>query len=94
LLRNSEFQRPGRLQAGFYRLSSRPRRIQWFGGVNVSSMEELDWQLDTNLSAGIAWPSGRRQWRLGLMVYDGRVPLGEFFRFDERYVALGWWLDP
>ena len=46
------------------------------------------------LHLGLSVPAGDRRWRLGVALYDGRMPLGELFRFDESSVAVGLWLEP
>ena len=97
VLRTPELQDPGRLQAGLERRSAEPvfGRYGWYAAINLTSFEESDWSLDTTAHVGLAISSGGvREWRFGLAYHDGRVPLGEFFQDRERYVVLGFWLDP
>jgi hypothetical protein len=87
----------GRLQLGaelHRRLGGRREGLGWYGAANLEANEERDWRLDTSLQVGLRVPSGNRLWRVGVAVNDGRMPLGEFFRFDERTLSLGLWLEP
>jgi hypothetical protein len=89
-------QERGRAQAGaeFHRAARSRERLGWYAAVNLEAMEEREWNLDTSLHVGLRVPAGDRRWRVGLAFSDGRVPLGEFYRSDERSVALGLWLEP
>ncbi len=89
-------QEQGRAQAGaeFHRAAWSRERLGWYAAVNLEAMEEREWSVDTSLHVGLRVPAGDRRWRVGLAFYDGRVPLGEFYRSDERSVALGLWLEP
>jgi hypothetical protein len=87
----------GRLQLGgeLHRpVSGRRAGLGWYGAANLEANEERDWRLDTSLQVGLRVPSENRLWRIGVAVNDGRMPLGEFFRFDERTLSLGLWLEP
>lgn len=91
-----ELQEPGRLEAGVeydgpLRLLS--GRAGWFAAVDATAYQESDWRPDVTVHAGLSFPKRERRWRLGVLLYDGRVPLGEFFRDEESYVGLGLWLD-
>lgn len=95
-LRNEDVQEPGRAQLGleYERAESLwKKRLGWYVALDVSAAEERDWQVDTSVDLGLSLRSGARKWRAGLGFYDGRVPLGEFFQDDERYVSFGLWLD-
>ncbi len=72
----------------------RAARLGWYAAANLEAMAERGWSVDASLHAGLLVPAGDRRWRLGVAFYDGRVPLGEFFRSDERSVTLGLWLVP
>lgn len=90
-------QKPGRLQFGLEHESAGSLgrgRAGWYVALDLGAFEERGWQVDPTLQIGLLVPSGDRRWRIGLGVHDGTVPLGEFFREDETYVALGLWLDP
>jgi hypothetical protein len=96
VLRNEELMEPGRAQVGLEVEAAESlwkRRIGWYAALDVSATEERDWSVDVSLDVGLLLRSGARTWRAGLGFYDGRVPLGEFFRDDERYVSFGLWLD-
>jgi hypothetical protein len=90
-------QEPGRFQTGLEH-SGGPvfggERVRWYAATNLELMEERDWQLDATLQAGLRIPSGDRTWRVAVTYYDGRIPLGEFFQDDERYLILGLYLNP
>lgn len=88
-------QQPGRLQLGAELHRPTPReRLGWFAALDLEAMEERDWQVDGSLHLGLAVPAGDRRWRIGVALYDGRVPLGEFFAEDEPTVGFGLWLEP
>ena len=95
-LRNEDLQRPGRAQLGLEYEAAESlwkKRLGWYVALDVSATEERDWGVDASLDVGLSLRSGARAWRAGLGFYDGRVPLGEFFQDDERYVTFGLWLD-
>jgi opacity protein-like surface antigen len=90
-------QEPGRLQIGLEREAAASLgrgRLGWYAALDLGAWEERDWQIDPSLQVGLLVPSGDRRWRIGLGYHGGSVPLGEFFREDETYLALGLWLDP
>lgn len=89
-------QEPGRLQLGFEHESagSLGGRVGWYAALDLGALEERGWQVDPTLQVGLLVPSADRRWRVGLEVHDGSVPIGEFYRTDETYVALGLWLAP
>lgn len=89
-------QDPPRAQLGWVYESPRTLwdgRMGWYWGVDVSSWEERDWEIDSAFQIGVALPTGGDTWRAGLSVVDGRPPLGEFFKDSETWVSLGVWLD-
>ena len=69
-------------------------RLGWYAAMNLGAFEERDWQVDPTLQLGLLIPAGGRRWRFGVGYHGGAVPIGEFYRGDEDYVALGLWLDP
>jgi hypothetical protein len=90
-------QEPGRLQLGVEHEAAGSLgggRAGWYAALDLGAFEERGWQVDPSLQIGLLVPSGDRRWRTGLTVHTGGVPLGEFFREDETYIALGLWLDP
>ena len=89
-------QEPERLRATVEYLAAETLwqgRFGWYAAIDLSSFAERDWQLDWAVDLGLLLSSWPRRWRLGLEVYDGRAPLGEFFQSDQRFVSFGLWLD-
>lgn len=95
-LRNRKLQEPGRLQLGVEYESAWTfwgNRLRWYAAADSAATEERDWKISATLQVGLVLQDTERRWRLGLEHYDGRSLLGEFFRDDEIYTALGLWLD-
>lgn len=95
-LRNPDLQKPWRIQMGAQFESKTgfwDNRLRWYGGLDLSAMEERDWRIDTAIQAGLTLRAGGRPWRLGLELHDGRPSIGEFFQATERRISLGLWLD-
>lgn len=94
-IRTEELQEPGRLQAGieYQELSAWGGRWGWYAAIDLQAFEERDWTIDPTVQVGLTAPAGERRWRVGVGYHDGRVPIGEFFQIDERFVVLGLWLD-
>jgi hypothetical protein len=94
-LRNSELQKPGRVEAGIEYQT--PRALVWglsgYAAVDLNAFEESDWDVDTTVQTGLSLPSGLRTWRAGIEFHEGRPNLGEFFQDRERWVGFGIWLD-
>ncbi|MGD8712606.1 MAG: DUF1207 domain-containing protein [Thiohalophilus sp.] len=91
--RNKAVQKPWRWQTGLQYWPGTKPTTGWYAGLDIGATEERDWQVDTTLQWGWLIPAGSRQWRVGLEYYDGKVPLGEFFQDDERYISIGLWID-
>lgn len=95
--RNEELQDPGRLEAGIEYdapgVLGRTGRWGTYAALDLNAWQERDWRPSVGAAAGFRAAAGDRTWRLGVAVYDGQVPLGEFFQVDERYVILGAWMD-
>jgi len=93
---DNELRQPGRLEVGA-EWRGDPRfvagRAGWFAALDVAAFEESDWSPDLTLHAGLAFAGDGREWRVGIVWYDGRNPIGEFFQAEESYVGLGLWLD-
>lgn len=89
-------QEPGRLQFGLEHESagSLGGRVGWYAALDLGAFEERDWQVDPTLQLGLLIPAADRRWRAGVEIHDGSVPIGELYRNDETYVALGLWLAP
>lgn len=95
-IREESGQEPGRAEVGLEYLAPgvlRGGRWGWYWAVDLSSVEERDWQVDPATQVGLAIPSGDRRWRIGVGAYDGRMPIGELYQDDERYLFGGLWLD-
>jgi hypothetical protein len=93
---NEDLQEPGRLQAGFE--FERPQSVWenllgWYAALNLSSMQERDWKVDIALQTGLSLPVKERMHRVGIEVYRGRPPLGEFFQDTEMQITFGIWVD-
>lgn len=66
----------------------------WYAALDVSAYEENDWDANVTIQAGVALhPDRGGVWRVGLELYDGRSPLGEFFQEEETHFAIGFWID-
>ncbi len=97
-LRNTDVQEPWRIQGGMeweaddLFLSGRGG---YYAAVNIGAAEELDWEEDITLQAGIVISARRfyRQFRIGLIYRDGRSLIGEFFQDREEWWGIGLWLD-
>lgn len=97
-LTNEDLQEPWRGQAGLEVGIPRTKttsveHLDWgpFLAVDLESMQERDWQVDTTVQAGIYGLRQRDVWRFGLEFRDGRVPYGEFSFTDETYVGVVLW---
>lgn len=92
-----DLQEPGRVQLGIEHESpgslGETGRWGWYAAFDASAYQERDWEPNLTLSLGLLADRGERRWRTGVTVYDGRTPIGEFFRRDETYAVLGLWLD-
>lgn len=90
-------QQPGRAEAGVeYEVPGafgRSGRWGWYAAFDATAYEERDWEPDLALGVGVLADGGERRWRAGVTLYEGRTPIGEFFRSDERYAVVGIWLD-
>jgi len=96
-LRNEDLMEEGRVQFGLQaELRDLGLRMPPYAALDVSAYEEDDWEENVALQLGVLRRSagGDSTWRFGLEYYDGRSPIGEFFRERERHVAIGVWLDP
>jgi hypothetical protein len=94
---NEDLQEPGRLQAGFefeHSLKSVwGNLLGWYAALDLSSMEERDWKVDAAVQTGLSLPVKERMHRVGIEVYRGRPPLGEFFQDTEMQITFGIWVD-
>lgn len=99
-LRNANLQDAGRWEAGLeygiprrYPNREKQTKSGWFGAVDLESMEERNWQIDSTLHAGYFTHKDSRLWRVGFEFRDGRSPYGEFFQSDETYWGVSVWND-
>lgn len=97
-LTNETLQEPWRGQAGLEIGVPRTKtdstdHLDWgpFLAVDLESMQERDWGVDTTLQVGIYGLRQRDVWRFGLEFRDGRIPYGELSFSDETYVGLALW---
>lgn len=95
--RNEELQDPGRFETGVEYdapgVVGRTGRWGTYAALDLNLWEERGWRPSVGAAAGFRATSEDRIWRFGLALYDGQVPIGEFFQDDERYVIVGAWLD-
>lgn len=95
-LSNRELMEPWRAQAGLEYEGARSMwsgRMAWYAAVDLQSYQERDWKVDTAIQTGFVVRSGGRSWRFGVEWYNGRMPIGEFFQYTERYSSIGIWID-
>jgi hypothetical protein len=91
-------QEPLRLQLGFEHEGKRrlmEGRLGWYAAMDINLYQELDWQPNTTVQIGVAYPTGRgtSRYRVALEIASGRSVLGELSTYDETFVALGWYFD-
>lgn len=94
-LRDRAQQERGRIQLGVQREWLPPEGKGdrgWFAAANVEMLQELSWSPDVDLQGGMLLRAGVTRWRVGVRYRSGRVPIGEFTRFEENYFCLGVWL--
>ena len=94
----SKLQEPGRFQLGLEYASDAilwKNRLAWYTALDNSFSEERDWMMTSTLQLGLVLPAGNeaRHYRVGIELFNGRSPLGEFSFRDETRVGLGWWFD-
>jgi len=94
-LRNKTVQQPWRTELGiqYEKLHGFFQHVGLYAALDLSSYEENNWNINTNLQFGIVSAQDERHWRLGLEYYDGRAQIGEFFQDNEKYIGLGLWID-
>lgn len=97
-LRNEDLQEPWRVKGG---LEFENTNLFWKGqagyyaAIDVTATEELEWQKDMTIQAGLALSAAKltRTYRLGVEYRDGRSVMGEFFQHHETYFAFGLWIE-
>lgn len=92
--KNDSLQAPWRLNGGaeFFRPGWFGRG-GWYAALNLSAWQERDWAIDVGSQLGLFYPSAGRRFRAALGFNDGRVPIGEFFQYDEAWWSLGFYVD-
>ncbi len=96
-LRNADLQAPWRVKGGLeFEDAHRfwKERAGYYGAIDVTATEELDWQRDVTIQAGFVLPVGglARTYRLGIEYRNGRSMIGEFFQENETHWAVGFWM--
>jgi len=85
-----ELRQPGSLLP-----AGRLRNARLIAGLDVKSVEDLDWRVAWSARAGFEFGSGAENehrtklWSLLGEYYDGPSPYGQFFRDNVRYYGLG-----
>lgn len=74
------------------RLSS-SKRLGWYAGLDLTSYEERNWDINKALQIGFAFDADPHVWRVAFDYYRGQSVLGEFFQHDEEYAGIGLYLD-
>lgn len=97
-LRNPDLQERWRVQGGFNFENDKAffgGKSGYYAALDLTSYQESDWNVDTTAQLGLVFPkpSFGEAWRLGLEYRRGRALIGEFFPYDETYIALGLWID-
>lgn len=62
------------------------------GGVDMKSLEEHDWDIDSSIKAGLEFghpEPGQRQLRVMAEYYNGYDPYGQFYKNKVEYLGLG-----
>lgn len=88
---NDKIQKPWRVQGGieydaptaFYY-----RGLGWYAAIDLSSLEERNWKLDTAIQLGLVGTPFVGTWRLGISYVSGRNPVSDLVLKTERYLSL------
>lgn len=97
-LRNTDLQKPWRMKGGL-EFENKDRyldgRLGYYAALDLTFMEESDWDADITVQAGFVMPVGRfsQTVRIGPIYRNGRSLLGEFFQNKEEWWGLGVWID-
>jgi Protein of unknown function (DUF1207) len=87
---------PWRVQVGI-EYESKPNvwagRFATYVAMDLSSMQERLWRLDSTLQGGIVTRSNGRTMRLFLELRDGRPTMGEFYKISETVITIGYKVD-
>jgi hypothetical protein len=89
-------QAPWRLQQGV-EYEARPTlfggRFAWYGALDLQSMQERKWRIDSTAQGGIVTRSGGHTYRLVIEYSHGRPTVSEFFKTTETSLTTGLRID-
>ena len=68
-------------------------RAGWYAAADLAGLQERDWRLDTALQTGLVARNHGRTYRLYVQWYNGRPPLGQFTRYSEASLGVGFKVD-
>jgi hypothetical protein len=89
-------QEPWRVHAGLEYESRRTLwgdRFAWYAATGVAAWQERAWRLDSAVQAGLLTRARGRAYRIAAGFTDGRPTVSEFFRYNERWFTLGFYID-
>ena len=91
----SDQQEPWRVQGGVEWEGGRVMggRFAWYGATDLASMQERGWRLDAAVQGGLVARTNGRAYRVYVEYLDGRPTLGEFYKYHEAHVTLGFKMD-
>ena len=95
-LKDKPLQQKNRAQAGLQFQETGlaiSERLGWYAAFDLSSYQERNWHINKSFQIGYSFDAFPHTWRLAFEYYNGQVPLGEFFKFDEEFISLGLYLD-
>lgn len=97
-LRNSDLQAPWRVKGGLeFEETDRffNGRMGYYAAVDLTSMEETDWDTDVTVQAGFVMPvrRGFQTVRFGPVYRKGRSLIGEFFQRQEEWWGFVLWIE-
>ena len=69
------------------------QRLGWYAAADFSAYEERDWLVNKSYQIGFSFATRPHLWRLAFEYYDGQIPLGEFFQFDEKFSGISLYVD-
>lgn len=71
-----------------------PLQVQPLMGADFKVFEQLDWNVNSNVVAGVEWSAvgSTRHFRLLLNYYYGYTPYGQFYGQKTEVVGAGFYL--
>ncbi len=86
---------PRKVQAGMELDSTDFLGGDWTLAVDTVFYQENDWQFSYNVALVRHLGPEKRQGgvRIGAALYNGRIPIADFFEQREVYVSIGLWID-